>query len=255
MDVDVNIDSRISSGNSRKNESRDKNLKNIDSIFQISERSKKKYDKLEDKDLVYKARSGRSTYDLKEDSFPLNILDEYRGGISIKYGVHENLANITKSANGIREVMKEIALTDTLNYSVTVCKYGIEGPNWCTNTLGDIIEDAKLISQLTNRIILYGMDCHMSDWTLEAIKFEKIWVDNIDVVSVGNEALFRKEITPLKLFGRMADVRQEINSMGFKKKVLVFTSDLGSNVDAAYVAANNIMWANFHPYFSGVPVE
>ncbi|CAI2196308.1 505_t:CDS:2, partial [Funneliformis geosporum] len=130
MDVDVNIDSRISSGNSRKNESRDKNLKNIDSIFQISERSKKKYDKLEDKDLVYKARSGRSTYDLKEDSFPLNILDEYRGGISIKYGVHENLANITKrsaenhtSANGIREVMKEIALTDTLNYSVTVCKY------------------------------------------------------------------------------------------------------------------------------------
>ncbi|CAG8488034.1 12416_t:CDS:1 [Funneliformis caledonium] len=187
---------------------------------------------------------------------------------------------------------KPVNLTITPNPALKKAFYGINyGPvnatfPGCTNTLGDVIEDVKLISQLTNRIRLYGMDCHMSDWTLEAIKLLKldmtivptIWVDdndttykrqhdtlidmvkkygidNIDGVSVGNEVLFRKEVTPEKLYGRMADVRKEINSMGFNKKLPVFTSDLGSNVDAAYVAANDIMWANVHPYFGGVPVE
>ncbi|CAG8666483.1 7013_t:CDS:1, partial [Scutellospora calospora] len=59
---------------------------------------------------------------------------------------------------------------------------------WCSNTLGDVIEDVKLISQLTNRIRLYGMDCNMADYTMEAIVKLKlnmtivptIWVDDND---------------------------------------------------------------------------
>ncbi|CAG8496933.1 6572_t:CDS:2 [Paraglomus occultum] len=158
---------------------------------------------------------------------------------------------------------------------------------WCTNTLGDVIEDIKLLSQLTNRIRLYGMDCQMANMTLWAIKLlnvnmtviPTIWVDNnattyqrqynslftlindhgvdkIDGISVGNEVLFRKEITPQDLFNRIADVRQKVNALpNVKKKVPVFTSDLGSNVNDALVAAVDIALANVHPYFGGVPAQ
>ncbi|CAG8438628.1 17813_t:CDS:2 [Acaulospora morrowiae] len=157
---------------------------------------------------------------------------------------------------------------------------------WCGNTLGDVIEDIKMISQLTSRLRLYGMDCNMADYTLEAILLLKlnitivptIWVDdndttyqrqqdsffnlinkygvdNIDGVSVGNEVIFRKDIPTQKLYQRIADVRSKVNSMGLKKKLPVFTSDLGSNVDSAFVAANDMIWANVHPFFGGVNIN
>ncbi|CAG8514222.1 12902_t:CDS:2 [Ambispora gerdemannii] len=157
---------------------------------------------------------------------------------------------------------------------------------WCTNTLGDVIEDVKLLSQLTNRLRLYGMDCDMSNYTIMAIKIlglkmtvvPTIWIDNnmttyqrqyndlfnnlkqhgfdyIEGISVGNEVIFRKEITTSDLYSRIADVRKKVLAMpGAPQNMPVFTSDLGSNVDQAFVTANDIMFANVHPYFGGVPV-
>ncbi|RHZ64067.1 hypothetical protein Glove_326g31 [Diversispora epigaea] len=184
---------------------------------------------------------------------------------------------------------KPVNLTIVPNPNLKNILYGINyGPvnasyPWCTNTLGDVIEDIKIVSQITNRIRLYGMDCHAVEWTLEAINLLKlnitivptIWVDNndttyqrqyddffdvvnkygvdkIDGVSVGNEVLFRKEIDPKVLYQRIADVRKKINSMGFKKTIPVFTSDLGSNVDQAFTDAVDQVWANIHPYFGGL---
>jgi len=81
-------------------------------------------------------------------------------------------------------------------------------------------------------------------------------VDRIDGVSVGNEVIFRKEITAQELFTRIADVRQKVNSLpNVKKKIPVFTSDLGSNVDAPFVAAVDLAFANVHPYFGGVAAQ
>lgn len=122
---------------------------------------------------------------------------------------------------------KPVNLTIVPNPQLKKVLYGINyGPvnatfPWCTNTLGDVIEDVKILSQITNRIRLYGMDCHAADWTLEAIQLLKlnmtivptIWVDDndttyqrqhddffnmvqkygvdkIDGVSVGNEGKF-----------------------------------------------------------------
>ncbi|CAG8483854.1 7394_t:CDS:2 [Acaulospora colombiana] len=182
---------------------------------------------------------------------------------------------------------KPVNLTIIPNANFKKAFYGMNyGPvnasfPWCGNTLGDVIEDIKLVSQLTNRIRLYGMDCHMAEYTLEAILLLKlnitivptIWVDDnyttyqrqyndffnlvgkygvdhIDGVSVGNE-----ELQTTELYKRIADVRTKVNSMGFKKTIPVFTSDLGSNVDAAFVKATDMIWANVHPYFAGVKIE
>ncbi|CAG8668641.1 2872_t:CDS:1 [Scutellospora calospora] len=35
----------------------------------------------------------------------------------------------------------------------------------------------------------------------------------------------------------------------------VFTSDLGSNVDDAFITAVDIVWANVHPFFAGINVS
>ncbi|CAG8492899.1 9722_t:CDS:2 [Paraglomus brasilianum] len=188
---------------------------------------------------------------------------------------------------------KPVNLTITPNPALKKSFWGINyGPvnatyPWCGNTLGDVIEDIKLLSQLTSRIRLYGMDCQMANMTIWAIKIlnvnmtvvPTIWVDNnattykrqydslftlindhgvdkIDGVSVGNEVIFRKEIPTQDLFARIADVRQKVNTLpNVKKKVPVFTSDLGSNIDDAFVAACDLAFANVHPYFGGVPAQ
>ena len=119
---------------------------------------------------------------------------------------------------------KPVSLTITPNPALKKSFWGMNyGPvnatyPWCGNTLGDVIEDIKLLSQLTSRIRLYGMDCQMANMTIWAIKILKvnmtviptIWVDNnattykrqydslftlindhgvdkIDGISVGNE--------------------------------------------------------------------
>lgn len=188
---------------------------------------------------------------------------------------------------------KLVDLKITPNPALKKSFYGINyGPilalyPWCTNTLGDVIEDIKVLSQLTNRLRLYGMDCGMANQTLHAIKIlglkmtvvPTIWVDNnattyqrqyddlfavlkehgfdyIEGISVGNEVIFRKEIPKQDLFNRIADVRTKVRAMpGAPANMPVFTSDLGSNVDSAFVAASDIIFANVHPYFAGTKVD
>jgi len=105
---------------------------------------------------------------------------------------------------------------------------------WCGADLQSIINDVNLMSQITNRIRLYGLDCQQADLTFQAIKLLKvpmqvvltIWVDNnsttyqrqkdtlyqvldtygtdmLTGVSVGNEVLFRKDMNLTTLGGLM----------------------------------------------------
>lgn len=157
----------------------------------------------------------------------------------------------------------------------------------CTNTLGDVIEDVKLLSQLTNRLRLYGMDCNAANYTLQAIELlglnmtivPTIWVDknlttyqrqyndlfnnlkqhgfkHIEGISVGNEVLFRQEVNATDLFARINDVRKKVLAMqGAPRNLPVFTSDLGSNVNQSFVTNVDIAFANVHPYFAGVSAQ
>jgi len=103
---------------------------------------------------------------------------------------------------------------------------------WCGATLQPVINDMMLISQITNRVRLYGMDCNQADLTFQAINalglnktmqvVLTIWVDQnqttyqrqhdtlmqvldtygtdmVSGVSVGNEVLFRNDQTLAQL--------------------------------------------------------
>ncbi|KAA1476228.1 glycoside hydrolase [Dentipellis sp. KUC8613] len=66
-------------------------------------------------------------------------------------------------------------------YGIAYTPAGSQLPN-CGNSLGDVIQDIQLLSQLTTRIRLYGADCNQSALVLEAIKQTKVnmqvWLGN-----------------------------------------------------------------------------
>ncbi|ORY06474.1 glycoside hydrolase [Basidiobolus meristosporus CBS 931.73] len=154
----------------------------------------------------------------------------------------------------------------------------------CGSKQQDITDDIKVLSQLTSRLRLYGMDCNQADYTLQAIQDLKvnmqviltIWVDGnqttyqrqydqffsvlqrfgpnqIYGVSVGNEAFFRKEISHQQLYSRISDVRQKIQGLGYH--IPVTTSDLGSNYTPELIGQVDFSMANVHPYFAGTLVK
>ncbi|ORY01029.1 glycoside hydrolase [Basidiobolus meristosporus CBS 931.73] len=155
---------------------------------------------------------------------------------------------------------------------------------YCGLTQEEVIEDVKILSQLTHRIRLYGMDCHQAEYTLEAVRRLKadtkvtltIWVDDndvtykrqydeffrllqkygtnyIDAVSVGNEMLFREEVTRAKLYQYIADVRSKVQSLGYN--IPVSTTELGTNYNAELLSKVDVGMANIHPYFGGTTAE
>ncbi|RKP13297.1 glycoside hydrolase superfamily, partial [Piptocephalis cylindrospora] len=156
---------------------------------------------------------------------------------------------------------------------------------WCGSTLREVVEDIKILSQMTTRIRLYGMDCQQADFTLEAIRLLKvpmtvvvtIWVDSnattyqrqvdslwstlathgtdlIEGIAVGNEALFREEITLSNLTSRMSTIRSQLQTRGYKA-VPVLTSELGSLYTTGLIQASDVSLANIHPYFAGGTVQ
>jgi exo-beta-1,3-glucanase (GH17 family) len=149
--------------------------------------------------------------------------------------------------------------------------------------LGDVVEDFKVLSQLTPRVRLYGMDCNVAEMSLDAIDLLgldmslvlTIWVDDdeetyvrqvralLDLlkrydahriigVSVGNEAIFRKDLSRADLVARMKAIRAQMAACGFAH-VPVYTTELADNYDQELVEASDRLLGNIHPYFAGVP--
>lgn len=152
-------------------------------------------------------------------------------------------------------------------------------------TQNNITKDIAVISQLTTRLRTYGNDCNQTEMVLEAIKLLdvdlKVWlgvyIDNnattnerqlnqmyniLDKygqdpflgVVIGNEALFRQEITEMALVQLLGQVRQNFTTLGYDK-INVTTSDLGSAWTYNLAAAVDTVMANVHPFFAGVTVD
>lgn len=186
----------------------------------------------------------------------------------------EGSANLTITPIGVQKAF----------YGMGYTSNGAQYP-WCGVTLDQVIEDLKLMSQLTSRVRLYGNDCNQTGLVLGAIQALKlqmtilptIWVDNndttyarqlndmftilqnpvnipyIEMISVGNEVLFRKDIPAATLYQRMASVKSQLASLSPEAaRIPVVTSDIGSSIDAQTIAASDIILANIHPYFGGV---
>lgn len=150
----------------------------------------------------------------------------------------------------------------------------------------NITLDIAILAQLTPAVRLYGTDCNQTQMVLEAINllgyndsmkvWLGVWLENnattntrqlqqmytiLDTypssqfagVIVGNEVLFRKDMTEAELGQQLQDVRQNLTSRNINLPVA--TSDLGDDWTASLAADSDIVMANVHPFFAGVTPE
>ncbi|KAF7536456.1 hypothetical protein G7Z17_g13047 [Cylindrodendrum hubeiense] len=149
----------------------------------------------------------------------------------------------------------------------------------------NVTRDVAVLSQLTNKIRLYGTDCNQTQMLLHAIdrlelKDTKVWLgvwqdgnettnarqleqmwdildkygeDPFEGVIVANEILFREEMTITELGTILDDVRSNFSDKGFNLPVA--TSDLGDDWTSALAADSDYIMANIHPFFAGVTAE
>ncbi|KAI0111145.1 glycoside hydrolase superfamily [Nemania sp. FL0031] len=146
----------------------------------------------------------------------------------------------------------------------------------------NVTRDVAILSQLTNTIRLYGTDCNQTEMTIHAIRQLKmedeikiwlgVWQDDNNVTNtrqldhmwtildqygdkpfkgliVGNEILFRKQMTIQTLGNLLADVRSNLTSHGWDLPVA--TSDLGDNWDSSLAEVSDYIMGNVHPFFAG----
>lgn len=148
----------------------------------------------------------------------------------------------------------------------------------------NVTRDMAVMSQLTDKLRLYGNDCQQTEMVITAIeKLEvdmKIWVgvwldknattnarqlnelwsllDNWDSkhflgVAVGNEALYREDMTEWELVQILKQVRSEMKKRSID--LPIGSSDLGSNWSPTFAAEVDVVMANVHPFFGGVKAE
>ncbi|ORZ20786.1 glycoside hydrolase superfamily [Absidia repens] len=153
----------------------------------------------------------------------------------------------------------------------------------CSVTQDDVIEDLKLLHQLTPRLRLYGLDCDQGYYVMNGMKLMKIdmgliltvWVDgnsttyerqynafwklldefgadHITGVSIGNEALYRKEITPDELIERIREFKSKMKKRGYSH-IPVYTTDIRSLPEL--MPEEDQVLDNVHPFFAGVTVD
>ncbi|KAI1114139.1 glycoside hydrolase superfamily [Nemania sp. NC0429] len=146
----------------------------------------------------------------------------------------------------------------------------------------NVTRDVAVLSQLTNTIRLYGTDCNQTEMTLHAIKQLKmedeikvwlgVWQDDNNVTNsrqldtmwrildeygdkpfkgliIGNEILFRKQMTAQQLGTLLDDVRTNLSNHNWNLPVA--TSDLGDNWDASLAELSDYIMGNVHPFFAG----
>ena len=162
--------------------------------------------------------------------------------------------------------------------------FNAQYPGCLTNppSQDNVTMDVAVLSQLTNQIRLYGTDCNQTEMVIHAISklalpdmkiWLGVWLDSnsttndrglsamYDILSkngagpfsgviVGNEVLYRKDMTEEQLGNVLAGVRQNLTSQ--KIDLLVATSDLGDSWTAGLAAGSDIIMSNIHPFFAGV---
>ena len=146
--------------------------------------------------------------------------------------------------------------------------------------------DITMLAQLAPSVRLYGTDCAQTEMVLTAIDrlgyndTMKVWIgvwlgsndttntrqldQMYDVlklypsthfagVIVGNEVLFRKDLTEAELATQLRNVRTNLTSMSIDLPVA--TSDLGDNWTTELASDSDIVLANIHPFFAGTLPE
>lgn len=147
----------------------------------------------------------------------------------------------------------------------------------------NITLDIAQLAQLTPAVRLYGTDCNQTEMVLEAISrlgyndtlqvWLGVWLGNNATTNdrqisqmetllrsydskhfagiiVGNEVLFREDMTETALASNLSSVRQTLSDLNIELPVA--TSDLGDDWTDELAADSDIVMANVHPFFAGV---
>ncbi|KAI1260371.1 glycoside hydrolase superfamily [Xylariaceae sp. FL1019] len=150
----------------------------------------------------------------------------------------------------------------------------------------NVTRDMAVLSQLTNKIRLYGTDCNQTAMTLHAINqlgmqddikiWMGVWLEKNETTNkrqlgqmwqtldeygdgpfegliVGNEVLFREDLTLKELATQLDDVRQNLTKHGWDLPVA--TSDLGDNWTEDLAQYSDYIMGNVHPFFAGEPAD
>ncbi|KAF3010914.1 hypothetical protein E8E13_009976 [Curvularia kusanoi] len=149
----------------------------------------------------------------------------------------------------------------------------------------NITRDVAVMSQLTNSIRLYGTDCNQTQMVIHAIQrleltdmkiWLGVWLDNNNKTNqrqiaqtwdildeygcdhfkgiiIGNEVLYREDLTKTELIDQITVFRQNITN--HKCDLPVAMADLGNNWTADMATKVDIVMSNVHPFFSGVTAE
>ena len=145
----------------------------------------------------------------------------------------------------------------------------------------NVTRDVAVLSQLTNAIRLYGTDCNQTEMVLHAIDkldltdvkvWLGVWLDSNETtnarglaamndilskhgadpflgVIVGNEVLYREDMTETELAKVLADVRKNMTALNIDLPLA--TSDLGDDWTAGLASEVDVVMSNIHPFFAG----
>jgi exo-beta-1,3-glucanase (GH17 family) len=150
----------------------------------------------------------------------------------------------------------------------------------------NITRDLAVMSQLTDSVRLYGTDCNQTQMLIHAIdRLEmkdtmKIWLgvwldsnstttkrqiaqtwdilddygcDYFKGIIIGNEVLYRKDLTASELIGNITEFRQNISDHNCQLPVAM--ADLGDNWTGDMASKVDIVMSNVHPFFAGVSAK
>lgn len=145
----------------------------------------------------------------------------------------------------------------------------------------NVTRDVAVLSQLTNAIRLYGTDCNQTEMVLHAIDklgltdvkvWLGVWLDRNDTtnarglaamndilakhgadpflgVIVGNEVLYRQDLTETELAKILSDVKKNMTALTIDLPLA--TSDLGDDWTAGLASEVDVVMSNIHPFFAG----
>ncbi|KAL9103623.1 MAG: hypothetical protein Q9163_001350 [Psora crenata] len=149
----------------------------------------------------------------------------------------------------------------------------------------NVTRDVAVLSQLTNTIRLYGTDCNQTDMVLHAISklalsdikvWLGVWLDSnsttndrginamYDILArngadpfagviIGNEVLYREDLTEDELGQILADAKKNFTAQ--QLDLPIATSDLGDDWTVGLATKVDVVMSNIHPFFSGTTVE
>lgn len=188
---------------------------------------------------------------------------------------------ITSSDPEVERLLNDPSLRQVL-YGVDYSPLNVQYPH-CGVTQRDVTLDLAILSQITDKIRLYGTDCRQAEYVLNAFIDLNlnmtlslgVWVDRsyegssrqldemqrlvtkyptkyFDSILVGNEVLFRGDLSESELISYIVRTQDFLKSRDID--IPVGTSDIGSKWTPRLASIVDVLAANIHPFFGGVPV-